>query len=146
MSDFDGVEVLLVEDNRPEADLIIRALRHVNLNAKLLWVRDGLEALEFINGTAAFAGRDTRENPRLILLDLTMPLMSGLEVLRSLKAQPRTRAIPVVMMTESNQEHDLSECYRLGANGFAMKPLGFHELTEAVARIGIYWLLVNRVT
>jgi two-component system response regulator len=145
VSDFDGVEVLLVEDNETEADLTLRALAKCNLNNKLYWVREGAEALAFVNGTDKFEGRDLREYPRLILLDLAMPGMMGVDVLRALKSQEQTRDIPVVILTVSNQEHDLSECYRLGANGFVSKPLGFEELVDAVARIGFYWLLVNRV-
>ncbi len=144
MSDFDGVEVLLVEDNEQHAELTLRALAKANINNKALWVRDGVEALEFLNGMAAFDGRDEREVPRLILLDLAMPRMGGLELLRVLKADQRTRSIPVVIMTVSDQER-VDECYALGANGFVTKPVGFDELTEAVGRIGLFWLLVNRV-
>jgi two-component system response regulator len=146
VNDFDGVEVLLVEDNDSDAEMMLRALEKCNPNNKRYWVKDGAEALAFINGSGAFEGRDLRENPRLILLDLVMPAMSGLEVLRSLRLEPATRAIPVVIMTESNQERDLAACYRLGANGFVSKPLAMDAFTEAVARIGMYWLLVNRIS
>jgi len=145
MMDCDGVEVLLVEDNDVEADLMLRALQKCNINNKLFWVKDGLEALAFLNGTGAYEGRDVRVNPRLILLDLSMPGMSGLDVLRALKEGENTCGIPIVILTVSQQEHELSECYRLGANGFVSKPLGFDELAKAVARIGFYWLIVNRV-
>jgi len=145
MNDFEGVEVLLVEDNAHDAELTMRALKSCNLNHKLFWVRDGVEALEFIEGTGAFEGRDASELPRLILLDLKMPRLSGLDVLRALKGDDRTHAIPIVVMTSSNQERDLNDCYQLGANGYVAKPIGFAELTEAVSRMGMYWLLVNRV-
>lgn len=144
--DYDGVEVLIVEDNERDADMTMRALEKCNPSNKRYWVKDGFEALEFINGSGAFADRDLRENPRLILLDLTMPRTSGLEVLRTLRAHERTKAIPVVVMTESNQERDLAACYALGTNGFVTKPLEVEELTDAIARIGMYWLLVNRVS
>jgi two-component system response regulator len=145
MNDFDGVEVLLVEDNEHDAELTMRALKIANLNSKLYWVKDGVEALEFIEGSGAFVGRDARELPRLILLDLKMPRLNGLDVLRALKGDERTHAIPVVVMTSSIQERDLNDCYQLGVNGYVAKPIGFAELTKAVARMGMFWLLVNRV-
>ncbi len=141
---FDGVEVLLVEDNEQDADLIVLAFKKGQLANKLFWVKDGVEALDFVGGTGAYNGRDVREVPRLILLDMNMPRMDGLDVLRALKADAKTRAIPVVVMTVSNQERDLSDCYALGANGFVTKPVGLNDLTDAVAKIGMYWLLVNR--
>lgn len=145
MSDFDGIEVLLVEDNDRDAELTMRAFKKCNLHNKLFWVKDGVEALEFMSGTGSFAERDARELPRLILLDLKMPRLNGLDVLRSLKADERTQAVPIVVMTSSNQERDLEACYDLGVNGYVTKPIGFTELTEAVAKIGMFWLLVNRV-
>jgi two-component system response regulator len=144
MNAYDGVEVLLVEDNEQDADLILLAFKKGKLLNKLFWVKDGVEAMDFVNGTGAYDGRDVRELPRLILLDMTMPRMQGLDVLRALKADAKTRAIPVVVMTVSNQERDLTDCYALGANGFVTKPIGLKELTDAVAKIGMYWLLVNR--
>jgi two-component system, response regulator len=145
MNDFDAVEVLLVEDNEHDAELTMRALKIANLNNRLYWVKDGVEALEFIEGKGAFAERDARELPRLILLDLKMPRLDGLDVLRALKGDERTHAIPVVVMTSSIQERDLNECYQLGVNGYVAKPIGFAELTKTVARMGMFWLLVNRV-
>jgi CheY-like chemotaxis protein len=146
MNDFDGVDVLLVEDNALDAELTIRALKKGNFNNKLLWVKDGVEALEFIDAKGAYESRDSRELPRLILLDLKMPRLNGIDVLRSLKGNARTHAIPIVVMTSSSQDRDLNECYQLGVNGYVAKPIGFAELTDAVARIGMYWLLVNRVS
>jgi two-component system response regulator len=145
VEDYAGVEVLLVEDNDLDAELTMRALKSCNLNNKLFWVKDGVEALEFIAGTGAFESRDARELPRLILLDLKMPRLSGIDVLRSLKADERTHAIPVVVLTSSSERRDLDECYELGVNGYVAKPIGFAELTEAVAKMGMFWLLVNRV-
>jgi CheY-like chemotaxis protein len=145
MSASSNVELLLVEDNRADAELVMRALRKSNFNNKLLWVQDGVEALEFIHCTAAFAERDRHQSPKLILLDLKMPRLNGVDVLRECKADDRTRAIPIVVMTSSNQPRDLEECYRLGVNGYVTKPIEFADLLEAVARIGTYWLLANQV-
>jgi two-component system response regulator len=144
--DFAGIEVLLVEDNDRDAELTERAFKKSNLSSKLYRVRDGVEALEFIGGTGAFASRDRNELPRLILLDLKMPRLNGIDVLRALKADERTQAVPIVVMTSSNQERDLEACYELRVNGYVTKPIGFADLTEVVARIGMFWLLVNRVT
>jgi len=145
MSAFDNVEVLLVEDNRADAELVMRALKKSSFHHKLLWVQDGVEALEFFGSTGAFAGRDPRQLPKLVLLDLKMPRLNGVDVLREIKNDERTRPVPVVVMTSSNQNRDLAECYRLGVNGYVTKPIQFADLTEAVARIGTYWLLVNQV-
>jgi two-component system response regulator len=145
MNDFDDVEILLVEDNDLDAELTIRALKKCKFSNKLYRAKDGVEALAFIAGSGAFVERDSRELPRLILLDLKMPRLNGIDVLRSLKADERTHAIPVVVMTSSSEPRDVDECYRLGVNGYVAKPIGFAELTEAVSRIGMYWLLVNRV-
>jgi CheY-like chemotaxis protein len=145
MNAFDSVEILLVEDNRADAELVTRALKKSDFFNKLLWVKDGVEALEFINCGSAFAGRDPRQLPRLVLLDLKMPRLNGLDVLRELKGNERTRPVPIVVMTSSNQSRDLAECYRLGVNGYVTKPIGFADLTAAVARIGNYWLLANQV-
>ena len=146
MSAFDGVEVLLIEDNEHDAELTMRALKKGNLNHKLCWVRDGVEALEFIAGTGTYAGRDERDLPRLILLDLKMPRLNGFDVLRKLKSDERTQSIPVVVLTSSNLERDMRACYELGVNGYVTKPIGLEELTVVVAKIGMFWLLVNRVS
>jgi two-component system response regulator len=145
MQDFAGIEVLLVEDNDNDAELTIRAFKKCNITSKLYRVKDGVEALDFIAGSGAFEERDSRELPRLILLDLKMPRLNGIDVLRSLKGDERTHAIPVVVMTSSSEPRDLDECYQLGVNGYVAKPIEYAALTEAVARIGMFWLLVNRV-
>jgi CheY-like chemotaxis protein len=142
---FDDVDVLLVEDNRADAELIVRALNKSNFFNKLFWVQDGVEALDFIRCTGTFAARDALHRPRLILLDLKMPRLDGMDVLRNLKGDEVTRAIPIVVMTSSNQHRDLAECYRLGVNGYVTKPIQFPHLLEAVSRIGTYWLLANQV-
>ena len=145
MNAFDGVEILLVEDNRSDAELVMRALKKSNFANKLLWVRDGVEALEFIRSDAAFSGRDARQLPKLVLLDLKMPRLNGLDVLREFKGDERTRPVPIVVMTSSNQNRDLVECYRLGVNGYVTKPIQYADLMQAIAGIGTYWLLVNQV-
>jgi two-component system response regulator len=145
MNDFDNVEILLVEDSRTDADLMMRALRKNRLENKVLWVQDGVEALEFIRCSGTYVKRDSRHQPRLILLDLKMPRLNGIDVLRTLKSAAETRPIPIVVMTSSNEPRDLAECYQLGVNGYVTKPIQFADLTETAARIGSYWLLVNQV-
>jgi CheY-like chemotaxis protein len=145
VSDFDDVEILLVEDNHNDAEMTMRALKKSNFLNKLLWVEDGVEALDFIRCAGKYEGRDPRELPKLVLLDLKMPRLDGLDVLRALKSSDDTRRIPIVVMTSSNQERDLAESYRLGVNGYVSKPIQFPDLVDAVARIGMYWLLVNQV-
>lgn len=145
MRDFDDVEILLVEDNQADAELMTRALKKGRFDNKLFWVRDGVEALDFVRCSGAYCERDPRQMPRLVLLDLKMPRLDGLDVLRELKADDATRGIPIVIMTSSNQSRDLIECYRLGVNGYVTKPIQFGGLMEAVAGIGTYWLLVNQV-
>jgi two-component system response regulator len=144
MNDYDNVEILLVEDNPHDAEMLVRALKKHNFLNKLLWVKDGAEALDFLRCTGAFAERDPAELPKLVLLDLKMPKLGGIDVLRYIKADELSRTIPVLMVTSSNEERDVVECYELGANGFVVKPVDFANFTEAVAKIGMYWLLVNR--
>lgn len=131
------VEILLVEDNPQDAEMTLRALRGNNLVNRVHWVKDGAEALDFLsaNGT----------KPKLVLLDLKMPKVDGIEVLRRLKAEESTRALPVVVMTSSNEERDVVESYRLGVNSYIVKPVGFEAFLETVAKIGLYWVLTNRV-
>jgi CheY-like chemotaxis protein len=145
MSDFDDVEILLVEDNHSDAEMTMRALRKSNFLNKLYWVKDGVEALEFVRCEGEYEGRNPHQLPKLLLLDLKMPRLDGLDVLRELKGDERTREIPIVAMTSSNQEGDLTECYRLGVNGFVTKPVQFGSFVEAVAQIGMFWLCVNQV-
>jgi two-component system, response regulator len=145
MNDFDDIEILLVEDNHNDAEMTMRALKKSNFLNKLFWVQDGVEALDFIRRTGAYESRNPHQFPKLILLDLKMPRLDGLDVLRELKGDERTRAIPIVVMTSSNQERDLVESYRLGVNGYITKPIQFADLVDAVAKIGMYWLLVNLV-
>ncbi|MBI2317811.1 MAG: response regulator [Betaproteobacteria bacterium] len=137
-----SMEILLVEDNPSDLELAQRALREHNLGASVRVARDGEEALDFIFGQEQFAGK--RELPRVILLDLKLPLVDGIEVLRQVRANPRTRYVPVVALTASNQARDVTECYALGVNSYITKPVDFDRFREAMRTIGEYWLLLNR--
>jgi two-component system response regulator len=138
------VEILLVEDNPNDAELTIHALRENNLSNHIEWLHDGAEALEFIFGSGGYAGRDISDKPRVILLDLKMPKVDGLEVLRRIKGDPRTKSIPVVVMTSSHEERDVVESYKLGVNSYIIKPVDFEQFNEAVRTLGLYWLLLNQ--
>ena len=137
------MDILLVEDNPNDAELTMRALRKGNLANHVSWVKDGAEALEFIFRNGAYAGRPD-QNPRLILLDLKLPKVDGIEVLKRLKADDRTRAIPVVMVTSSAEGRDIVESYKLGVNSYVVKPVEFEQFSETVAKAGFYWMLVNK--
>ncbi len=139
------VEILLAEDNPEDAEMTMRALRRNNLANKVHWVKDGAEALDYLFCTGGHAGRDLRKPPKLVLLDIKMPKVDGIEVLRRLKADTATRTIPVVVMTSSNEERDVMESYRLGVNSYIVKPVQFDAFLETVAKIGLYWVLTNRV-
>jgi two-component system, response regulator len=143
-ADYDGVEILLVEDNRQDAEMTIRSLKKCSILNKLYWAKDGVEALDFIRCAGSYESRDPHQLPKLILLDLKMPRLDGLDVLRELKADQKTRNIPIVAMTSSNQERDITESYRLGVNGYVTKPVQFASFMEAVANIGMYWIFVNQ--
>ena len=139
-----SVDILLVEDNPNDAELALHALRKHKLANRIHLVRDGAEALEFIFGTGAYADRDLADQPKVILLDIKLPKVDGLEVLRSIKADTATRAIPVVMLTSSREERDIVEGYRLGVNSYIVKPVEFDQFTNAVRELGMYWLLLNK--
>lgn len=145
MEDFEQVEILLAEDNHKDAEMTQRALRKHNLGNRVFWVKDGAEALDFIFCRGAYADRDPARPPKLVLLDLKMPKVDGIDVLRQVKADERLRAIPVVVMTSSNEERDVVESYRLGVNSYIVKPIEFGAFLETVAKIGLYWVLTNRV-
>ena len=137
------VEILLVEDNPSDEELTIHALKSHQLANNIEVVRDGAEALDYLFHTGAFAGRSAGDRPRMILLDLKLPKVDGLEVLRRIKSDVRTRSIPVVMLTSSHEERDIVESYDLGVNSYIVKPVEFSQFTEAVRQVGLYWLLLN---
>ena len=138
-----SVEILLVEDNPNDEMLALHAFKKHHLANKVHVVRDGAEALEFVFCTGAYAQRRS-ENPRVILLDKKLPLVDGMEVLRQIRADPRTRMIPVVMLTSSAEDRDMIESYQLGVNSYIVKPLDFDQFTEVVRQLGYYWLLLNQ--
>lgn len=139
-----GVEILLVEDNKDDEELTLHAFKKYNLSNKVQVVRDGAEALEFVFCTGRYANRRITDRPKVILLDIKLPLVDGLEVLKRIKEDARTRTIPVVMLTSSREERDLLESYRLGVNSYITKPVDFDQFTEAARTLGMYWLLLNR--
>lgn len=138
-----SVEILLIEDNPTDEMLALHAFKKHNLANNVQVVRDGAEALEFIFCTGAYADRKF-ENPRVILLDKKLPLVDGMDVLRQIRADPRTRAVPVVMLTSSAEERDVIEGYALGVNSYIVKPVNFEQFSETARQLGYYWLLVNK--
>jgi two-component system response regulator len=144
MDDFGAVDILLVEDSDADAEMTTRALRKGGLVNKLVRVRDGVEALEFVFRSGPWSARDSTQ-PKLILLDLKMPRLGGIDVLRRLKSDTRTHAVPVVMLTSSAEEQDIAESYHLGVNSYLVKPVEFAAFVELVARLGMYWAVMNRL-
>ncbi len=139
------IQILLVEDNPSDAELTIRALRKKNLANKLIHLKNGAEALDFIFTRGNYAGRDALKVPKVILLDLKMPKVHGLEVLAALRADEKTKRIPVVVLTSSNEDPDIDACYALGVNSYIVKPVDFDNFVKAVSELGFYWLLLNQV-
>lgn len=144
MSESGAVELLLVEDNPEDLEMALRALRKGNLSNRIVVARDGAEALDFIFGEGSHAGRRIADGPRVILLDLKLPKIDGLEVLRRAKGDPRTRTIPIVVLTSSKEHSDVVASYDLGANSYIVKPVNFERFTDAVRDLGLYWLLLNQ--
>jgi two-component system response regulator len=144
MKNFSEVGILLVEDNPNDVELTLRALRKHNLTNKVHVAKDGAEALEYIFATGAYAGRDINNKPRVVLLDLKLPKVDGLEVLRSIKSDEQTKMIPVVILTSSTEERDIVESYQLGVNSYIIKPVDFDKFIEAISELGLYWLSLNR--
>jgi two-component system response regulator len=139
------VEVLLVEDKRSDAEMTIRAIRKNNIANNIVHLKDGKAALDFLFGTGEYAGRDISKKPRLVLLDLKMPKVDGVEVLRKLKENELTKAIPVIMLTSSNENPDIEKCYALGVNSYIVKPVAFDDFVKVVSQLGMYWMLHNQV-
>ncbi|HYA12634.1 MAG TPA: response regulator [Thermodesulfovibrionales bacterium] len=140
----DEVEILLVEDNPNDAELAIRALKARNLANKLIWLKDGVEALDFIFAQGQYADRSVEDVPKVVLLDLKLPRVNGLEVLEKIKSDKRTMAIPVVVLTSSSEERDIVTSYNLGVNSYILKPVDFDKFIDAVKEVGLYWLLMNK--
>ena len=144
MSASNEVEILLVEDNPRDAELAMRALQKRNLTNKLVWVKDGAAALEFLFGPRSNTDSKVRRRPKVILLDLKLPKVDGMEVLRQIKSNDKSKSIPVVILTSSRVEPDIERSYELGANSYIVKPVDFDNFSEAVSRLGFYWVLLNQ--
>jgi two-component system response regulator len=140
----DKLEILLVEDNQDDMDLAIHSLRRENLANHIIAVRDGEEALDFLFCRGAFAERSFEDPPKLVLLDLKLPKVDGMEVLKQVKSDPRTKSIPVIILTSSKEERDLVSGYNLGANSYIQKPVDFDQFRETVKSVGLYWLVINQ--
>jgi two-component system response regulator len=137
--------ILLVEDNPDDEALTLRALQKNKIKNRVVVTRDGVEALDFLFCTGTYAERDPREMPQIVLLDLKLPKVDGLEVLRRIRADERTRLLPIVILTSSNEEKDLIEGYKNGANSYVRKPVDFDQFVEAVQQLGLYWLVLNEL-
>jgi CheY-like chemotaxis protein len=135
--------ILLVEDNRDDEALTLRALRRANVANAVVVARDGVEALDYLFGTGTYAGRDLRDLPQVVLLDLKLPKLDGIEVLRRIRTSDRTRLLPVVVLTSSNEERDRLATYALGANSYVRKPVDFAQFADAVRQLGLYWIVLN---
>jgi two-component system response regulator len=144
MTTEDIVEIILVEDNPDDAALTIRALKKQNLANRLVHLKDGAAALDFMFATGEYTGRNTQNIPKVILLDLKMPKINGIQVLEKLKSNPLTKMIPVVILTSSAEDPDIKQCYALGANSYIVKPVEFEDFTKKVSELGMYWALVNK--
>jgi CheY-like chemotaxis protein len=137
------VEIILVEDNPSDAELIMRVLKKNRLANHIILMKDGAEALEFFFGKTAYADSHVNSCPKVVLLDIKLPKVDGIEILRRLKSDDRTKDMPVVMLTSSNQERDIQAAYDLGANSFVTKPIKFEEFVKSVTDLGVYWLMLN---
>lgn len=139
------IEVLIVEDNMSDAEMTIRALTKNHLGNKIVHLKDGAEAIDFLFAEGNYVGRNIGNTPKVILLDLKMPKVNGKEVLKRIKSDDRTKKIPVVVLTSSREDPDIEECYRLGVNSYVVKPVKFEEFVKAVSDLGLYWIIVNQL-
>ena len=137
-------EILVVEDNPDDVELTLRAFRKSNVANEVIVVRDGVQALDYLFATGEYAGRDPNALPQVVLLDLNLPRIDGLEVLQRVRAHPRTKLLPVVILTSSTEEQDLVSGYSLGANSYVQKPVDFEQFADSVKQLGLYWLLLNQ--
>jgi len=145
MSDYTESEILLVEDDPNDTELVMRAFKQNKLTNKVQHVSDGAEALEYIFATDRYSARDIAIPPKVILLDLKLPKINGLEVLEKIKSDDRTKTIPVVVLTSSREDVDLQKCYKLGVNSYIQKPVDFDTFVKVLSSAGLYWLLLNKV-
>jgi two-component system, response regulator len=143
MADTQEKVILLVEDNPDDVELTLRALKRNNIANTVIVAKDGVEALDYLLGTGAYEGRDVRHKPTVILLDLKLPRVDGIEVLQKLRAEDLTKLIPVVVLTTSREQQDIVNSYQFGANSYIVKPVDFEKFNEAVKQLGLYWLLLN---
>lgn len=141
---MENTVILLVEDNPDDELLTLRALRKSHLVNDIVVTRDGVEALDYLFGEGEYAGRDTRQQPQLVLLDLKLPRLDGAEVLGRMRADPRTHLVPVVVLTSSDEDHDIARAYEMRANSYVRKPVDFNQFLEAIQQIGLYWLVLNK--
>ena len=146
MKSKEEVEILLVEDNPTDVELTLRALKKNNLSNKVHVVTDGAEALDYLFATGDYKEREINKRPKVVLLDLKLPKVDGLEVLKKIKADERTKNIPVVVLTSSKEEQDRIESYKLGVNSYIVKPVDFEQFTKSVLELGLYWLLLNELS
>ena len=139
------IEILLVEDNASDAEMTIRALKKNNLANHLLHLKDGAQAIDFIFGMGKYEGRSIESGPRIIVLDLKMPKVNGIEVLQKIKSDERTKKIPVIVLTSSREDPDIQQCYALGVNSYVVKPVEFEHFVKAVSDLGLYWMILNQL-
>lgn len=141
----DDVQILLVEDSADDAELAMRSIKGANLVNEIIWLKDGEEVIAYLRGEGAHVERDTSIKPKLILLDLKLPKVSGIEVLEIIKNENELKNIPVVVMTSSKQSKDLKRCYELGVNSYVVKPISFSQFTEVIKEVSLYWVLINQI-
>lgn len=144
MTEFEHVDILLIEDNPADAELTMRSLQSKRLGNKVTWLKDGAQALDYLFCTGAYADRPQSSKPKLVLLDLKLPKVDGIEVLRRVKSDPNTRTIPIVMLTSSAEERDVIESYQLGVNSYLVKPVDFGAFIDVVSEGSYYWVVLNR--